>query len=70
MDICYLCNKQLDKSKHGSPHEYLQVLGEHRNCMGNNATEYEEQDYQCSTCKAKFTFSTVTINSAWTLWAE
>jgi len=66
--VCYLCSKQTEKSKYGSPHVYLQEIGEQRNfIMGSDGEGHYEQDYQCSTCKAKFTFCSLKINLAWTL---
>ena len=35
---------------------------------GRNHRGFEEQDYQCQTCQAKFTHSTDKNDLAWTLW--
>jgi len=68
MTICYLCNKQTEKSKYGSAHTYLQKNGEQRNFAGTGDEEgYFEQDYRCTTCKSKLTLSTEKINLAWHL---
>jgi len=69
MNVCYLCNKQTEKSKYGSPHVFLQKTGEQRNFTRVGEGEgYFEQDYQCTTCKSKFTLSSQRINLAWHLW--
>lgn len=69
MRVCFLCNKQTEKSKYGAPHTFLQKAGEQRNfTRENDGEEYFEQDYQCSTCRSKFTLSSQRINLAWHLW--
>ena len=70
MALCYLCNKQSAKSKYGSPHEYLRELGDARVFSGHHSVGFKEQDYQCLTCKSKFTFSTNKNDFAWVLWQE
>ena len=70
MGICFLCNKQTEKSKYGAPHTFLQKTGEQRDfTSGSDGDRYFEQDYQCSTCKSKFTHSSQKINLAWHLWS-
>lgn len=68
MSLCYLCNKQSDKSKYGAPHDYLEKIGEQRIFSRYQGSAYEEQDYQCLTCQSKFTHSTNKNDLAWTLW--
>ena len=69
MTICFLCHKQTEKSKYGSPHTFLQKTGEQRKFAGvDNGEGYFEQDYLCLTCQAKFTLSSQNINLAWELW--
>ena len=43
-------------------------IDEPRLYKGRNARRYEEQDYQCLECKARFTQSTDKNDLAWTLW--
>jgi len=68
MPCCYLCDKQLAKSKYGGPHEYMNQLGELRVFVSRHRLGYEEQDYQCLTCQARFTHSTNKNDLPWTLW--
>jgi len=71
MSICFLCTKQIEKSKYGSPHTFLEEIGERRNLTwAGDGEGYFEQDYQCSTCKSKFTLSSQKINLAWHLWSS
>ena len=68
MTICDLCDKQSKKSINGKPHEDLIKVDESRLYKGKNPRGFEEQDYQCLTCKSKFTQSTNKNDLAWTLW--
>lgn len=68
MKICDLCEEQSRKSRNGKPHENLIKVDERRMFKGENPRGFEEQDYQCLTCRAKFTRSTGKNNLAWTLW--
>ena len=68
MKTCALCQEQAKKSSRGIPHDYLVQIDAPRVFRGNNARGYEEQDYQCQVCKAKFTWSTNMNDLAWTLW--
>jgi hypothetical protein len=68
MKICGLCEEQSRKSRNGKPHEYLIKVEEPRLFQGKNPRGFEEQDYQCLTCKSKFTQSTNKNDLAWTLW--
>ena len=68
MKICDLCEEQSKKSRTGKPHEYLLEVSERRILLGKKPRGFEEQDYQCLTCKAKFTKSTDKNDLAWTLW--
>lgn len=66
--ICDLCAEQSKKSRSGKPHDALTKIDEPRIFRGKNPRRFEEQDYQCQTCKAKFTQSTNKNDLAWTLW--
>jgi len=68
MKICDLCEEQSKKTRNGKPHEYLIKVDERRIFKGEPPRGFEEQDYQCLTCKAKFTQNTGKNNLAWTLW--
>jgi len=68
MEICSLCEEQVKKAASGKPHESLSKVDEIRVFRGKNARGFEEQDYQCLTCKSKFTQSTNKNDLAWTLW--
>lgn len=68
MAVCELCEEQIKKSSKSRPHEYLSVVGERRQFKGSKPRGFEEQDYQCQTCQAKFTQSTNKNDLAWTLW--
>jgi hypothetical protein len=68
MNICELCAEQAKKSRNGKPHEYLTKLDEPRIFKGKGPRGFEEQDYQCLTCNAKFTWSTDKNDLSWTLW--
>jgi hypothetical protein len=68
MEICPQCEEQAKKSRNGKPHELLMAVDECRVFSGKKPRGYEEQDYQCLTCKAKFTRSTARNDLAWTLW--
>ena len=68
LEICELCEKQVKKSRNGKPHEYLAKVDAARIFKGENPRGFEEQDYQCVTCKAKFTRSTDKNDLPWTLW--
>lgn len=68
MDVCSLCEEQSKKSRGGRPHEHLIKVDEHRVFTGKHPRGYEEQDFLCLRCKAKFTQSTNKNDLAWTLW--
>lgn len=68
MKICKLCEEQSKKSHNGNPHENLIKTDEIRIFKGQPPRFYEEQDYQCLTCKSKFTHSTNKNDMEWTLW--
>ena len=68
MKICERCEDQEKKSRNSKPHEYLTEMGDCRIFIGKKPRGFEEQDYQCLTCQAKFTQSTDKNDLAWTLW--
>ncbi len=68
MEICTLCEEQVKKTRNGKPHEYLMKVDEVRIFPGKKPRGFEEQDYQCIKCNAKFTCSTDKNDLAWTLW--
>ncbi len=68
MSICEQCDEQTSKSSKSKPHEQLVKLGEPRIYKGVKPRGFEEQDYQCQNCTAKFTQSTNKNDLAWTLW--
>lgn len=68
MKICELCEEQSKKTHNGKAHENLIKVDETRFFKGKNPRGFAEQDYQCLTCKAKFTQSTDKNSLAWTLW--
>jgi hypothetical protein len=68
MKICKLCEEQVEKSRNGKPHESLIKVDGLRIFQGHNKRGYEEQDYQCLICEAKFTQSTNKNDLTWTLW--
>lgn len=68
MQICALCEEQSKKTRNGKSHENLSKVDEPRVFQGKKPRGFEEQDYQCLTCQAKFTHSTDKNDLAWTLW--
>lgn len=68
MKTCELCEGQTKKSRSGKPHEYLIKVDEPRIFKGEKPRGFEEQDYQCMTCKSKFTHSTDKNGLPWALW--
>ncbi|MDW7644565.1 MAG: hypothetical protein SCI25_05940 [Desulfuromonadales bacterium] len=68
MKICELCEEQAKKSRNGKPHGGLATMDAPRFFKGKNPQGFEEQDYQCLTCQAKFTHSTDKNDIPWTLW--
>lgn len=68
MKICVRCEEQAKKSPNGKPHEHLIKVDMARIFEGKKPRGFEEQDYQCLVCKAKFTQSTNKNDLAWTLW--
>jgi hypothetical protein len=68
MAICDLCKAQAKKTSSGKPHESLEKVDEVRIFPGKKPRGFEEQDYQCQKCQAKFTQSTNKNDLAWTLW--
>jgi hypothetical protein len=68
MPICSLCEEQAKKTRNGKPHEFLIKVDALRVFEGTKPRGFEEQDYQCQSCMAKFTRSTARNDLAWTLW--
>jgi hypothetical protein len=68
MGICGMCHEQAKKAQRGNPHQYLTKIEGARIFKGGQSRGYEEQDYQCEICRAKFTRSTNKNDLAWTLW--
>lgn len=68
MTLCEPCATQAKRSPRGKAHEHLVKIGTCRLFKGQGARSFEEQDYQCLTCSAKFTQSTNRNDLAWTLW--
>ena len=65
---CPQCEEQAKKSRSGKPHHDLQKADEPRIFKGTQPRGFEEQDYQCQVCQAKFTHSTNKNDLAWTIW--
>lgn len=68
MANCPMCEEQAKKAWNGKPHQYLEKADEPRIFKGAKPRGFEEQDYQCQVCKAKFTHSTSRNDLSWTLW--
>lgn len=68
MNICKFCEELAQKTNSGKPHGCLVKVDEVRIFPGKSPRGFEEQDYQCVTCKAKFTHSTNRNDLMWTLW--
>jgi hypothetical protein len=68
MKTCDRCEEQSRKSRNAKPHEFLTTINERRIFKGKAPRGFEEQDYQCLTCKSRFTQSTDKNDLAWTLW--
>lgn len=68
MANCDKCEDQAKMSRHGRPHEFLDKMDAARVFTGAKPRGFEEQDYQCQVCKAKFTHTTNKNDLAWTLW--
>lgn len=68
MAICNNCEEQGKKTRNGKPHELLTKDGTARIFKGINPRGFEEQDYHCLACQAKFTHSTDKSDRPWTLW--
>lgn len=68
MGTCKQCEDQAKKTSNGKPHDTLNKVDEVRIFKGIGARSFEEQDYQCSICQAKFTHSTDKNDLSWTLW--
>jgi hypothetical protein len=68
METCSLCQEQAKKTHRGKPHHGLIKVNEARIFTGASPRGYEEQDYNCLDCDAKFTQSTGKNDLAWTLW--
>jgi hypothetical protein len=68
MSICEQCEAQTNKGSNSKPHDHLVKFGESRVYPGVKPRGFEEQDYQCQTCTAKFTQSSNKNDLAWTLW--
>lgn len=68
MAICTLCDKQAKRSPATKPHGLLKKLDDKRLFGGTGQKGFEEQDYECVQCQAKFTHSTDKNDFGWTLW--
>lgn len=68
MKKCELCADQTKMSQNGKPHQFLDKTDAERVFKGTKPRGFEEQDYRCRLCDAKFTFSTNKNDLAWTLW--
>jgi len=68
MKTCDRCEEQSGKSRNAKPHEFLVKIDEVRIFKGKAPRGFEEQDYQCLTCRSRFTQSTDRNGLAWTLW--
>jgi hypothetical protein len=68
MDPCGMCKEQAKKTRQGDAHQYLIKIDETRIFRGAKPRGYQEQDYQCQICNAKFTQSTNRNDLAWTIW--
>jgi thymidine kinase len=68
MAICGMCQEQAKKALRGDAHQYLAKVDAPRVFKGGQSKGYEEQDYQCQVCQAKFTRSNNRNDLAWTLW--
>ncbi len=68
MGICSLCEDQSKISRNGKPHESLTKIDPPRIFKGVKSRGFEEQDYQCLTCQARFTNSSDKNDLSWTLW--
>ena len=68
MSPCERCEEQTGKGSSRKPHDRLVKVGEVRIYKGVKPRGFEEQDYQCQECQAKFTQSTNKNDLAWTLW--
>lgn len=68
MKACSLCEEQAKKSRNSKPHENLIPVDDRRIFGGKKPQRFEEQDYQCTTCKTKFTHSTNANDIPWTMW--
>ena len=58
MAICDQCKELSKKSNRAKPHEMLRKIDDARIFIGSGSRGYEEQDYQCLECQAKFTVIT------------
>lgn len=68
MAVCEQCEEQKKRSSRSKPHEQLIKFGDPRVFKGVKPRGFEEQDYSCQNCAAKFTQSTNKNDLAWTLW--
>ena len=68
MANCAMCEEQAQKTRSGKPHQFLGKTDAPRFFRGAQSRGFEEQDYQCRVCRAKFTYSTSKNDLAWTLW--
>lgn len=68
MEICELCAAQAAKTRTGKPHDRLIEMDPPRIFRGRPPARFEEQDYRCLTCGARFTHSTDRNDLPWTLW--
>lgn len=68
MSNCAMCEDQSKKSRGGKPHQYLVKTDDSRQFKGAHPPGFEEQDYECLICKARFTHSTSRNDLSWTLW--
>lgn len=67
MAICDLCKEQAKKQRYTDPHIFLQAVGEQRAFRGLPTGGFEEQDYICKRCGAKFTYSNDKNDYGWLL---
>lgn len=68
MANCSLCEDQAKLTRNGKPHQDLDKADAPRIFKGAKPRGYEEQDYRCRSCQARFTYSTNKNDLAWTLW--
>lgn len=67
MEPCDLCKEQAKKQRNTEPHKFLKKVGEERAIRGVPTGGYEEQDYVCTVCGSKFTYSSDRYDYGWIL---